>query len=208
MLLSFASLTRKYRPVITGILHIGAHHGQEVKDYLGYGIPNIVLIEPCAAAFRVLSENFGKNPLITLLNFACGTYTGEASMFTETANQGQSNSILKPANHTKHYPDIKFGGTELVQLRPLDSLVFREPVNFLNMDVQGAEAHVLRGGQRVLSGIEYVYTEVNQDGADLYEGAVGISELDRILHEFKRVETKWVENHGWGDAFYIRRSRL
>jgi FkbM family methyltransferase len=207
MLLSFPFITRKYRPVITGIIHIGAHHGQEVMDYLGYGVSNIVLIEPCAAAFRVLSDRFGKNFMITLLNFACGTYTGEASMFTETVNQGQSNSILKPANHTKHYPDIKFGSTELVQLRPLDSLVFPEPVNFLNMDVQGAEAHVLRGGQRVLSGIDYVYTEVNQDGANLYEGAVGITELDGILHEFDRVETKFTD-HGWGDAFYIRRSRL
>lgn len=128
-------------------------------------------------------------------------------MFVETANQGQSNSLLKPANHLKQYPDIKFGGTELVQVRPLDALPLPEGLNFLNMDVQGSECQVLTGGKKTLDGIDYVYTEVNEDNANLYEGACGLSELDAILHEFKRVETG-MTGQGWGDALYIRRTLL
>lgn len=205
MLLNFPDLIKKHSLKITGIIQVGCHHCQEVPTYHAHGILKLVLIEPCAAAFKIAQLKYGNDPDITLLNFACGSYTGEASMFIETANAGQSNSLLKPVNHLKHYPDIKFKDTELVQVRPLDDLPLPAGINTLVMDVQGGEGHVLLGGRQVLAGMDYVYTEVNADNGNLYEGATGITELDAILYEFERVETSWTKQ-GWGDSLYIRKT--
>lgn len=207
MLLNFPDLIAKYSLKITGLVQIGAHWGEETDTYLRMGIKPIVLIEPCGPAFNILTEKFGSHPDITLLNFACASYTGEASMFVETANGGQSNSLLKPAMHMRHYPNIKFRDTELVQVRPLDALPL--PLcNTLVMDCQGGECQILTGARQVLQSIDYIYTEVNADNANLYEGAGGMTELCAILHEFAVVESSWVSNHGWGDACFIRKSVL
>jgi hypothetical protein len=132
-------------------------------------------------------------------------------MFTETANQGQSNSLLQPMRHLQHYPDIQFKGTEQVKVHRLDSIMasVNEPgkYNFINMDVQGAEGSVVIGGRQTLDHIDYVYTEVNEDAAQLYRSATKISELDQLLVDFKRVETAWTPQ-GWGDGLYIRKSKL
>lgn len=204
MLISLTDLIRKYTMKVTGVIHVGAHFGEEVPEYTRNGINNIVLVEPCAAAFKKLYNHFAMHHHIQLFNCACGTIDGEAVMNIETANTGQSNSVLKPLKHLEHYPDIQFVGTEVVKMHKLDSFNLPPKYNMLNMDVQGAEGHVLLGGKKTLANIRYVYTEVNEDGAELYEGATPLSMLDELLREFERVET-YLTGQGWGDALYIRK---
>ena len=38
MLISFANLKQKYDMNIKGVIHIGAHFGEEVKDYIDNGM--------------------------------------------------------------------------------------------------------------------------------------------------------------------------
>jgi FkbM family methyltransferase len=204
MLLNLTTLVKKYSLKINGVIHVGAHWGEECDEYSQLGIKNIALIEPCAKAFNILKQKFSGHHHIKLFNYACTTTAGTAVMFTETANKGQSNSLLEPVNHLKYYPEIKFNSTEIVKTVRLDALGLHSKYNMLNIDVQGAEAGVLLGASGILAQIDYVYTEVNQDGANLYKNAVGVTELDNILREFDRVETNWV-NAGWGDALYIRK---
>lgn len=204
MLLNLSTLIKEYSLKITGVIHCGAHHGEECPVYHQHGIKDVVLIEPCKAAYQVLQLKFAAHHHIKLINVACGAENGTGVMHTETANKGQSNSLLKPVEHLRHYPDIQFKGTEEVRVCTMDSLNLGNRYNLLNMDVQGFEAHVLRGATGTLKHIDYVYTEVNQDGANLYRGAAGITELDKLLHDFDRVETKWT-GQGWGDALYIRK---
>lgn len=204
MLLNLSTLIKEYALKITGVIHCGAHHGEECPVYHQHGIKDVVLIEPCKAAYQVLQLKFAAHHHIKLINVACGSENGTGVMHTETANKGQSNSLLKPVEHLRHYPDIQFKGTEEVRVCTMDSLNLGNRYNLLNMDVQGFEAHVLRGATATLKHIDYVYTEVNQDGANLYRGAAGITELDKLLQDFDRVETKWT-GQGWGDALYIRK---
>lgn len=207
MLLNLTDLIRRYKLKITGVIHVGGHFGEETADYHQNGIKDIVYIEPAKAAYQVLQLKFAAHHHIKLFNVACGAENGTALMHTETANKGQSNSLLKPVEHLKHYPDIQFKGTEEVRVCTLDSLNLGARYNLLNMDVQGFENRVLLGGKETLKHIDYVYTEVNQDGANLYQGAAGISELDALLSDFDRVETKWVEAAGWGDALFVRKTK-
>lgn len=206
MLLNFSALIKRYDLKISGILQVGAHHGQEVPIYRKHGIRQVALIEPCSPAFKILHDKYGKDPDITLFNCACGSYTGEAAMFTETANQGQSNSLLKPANHLKQYPTIQFKDTELVQVRPLDALPLPEGLNFLSIDTQCSELQVLSGAKTVLESIDYIMAEVNAPGAELYEGCTDINEMDQFLMYWKFYrpeEPKWI-NNSWTDSFWIK----
>lgn len=207
MLLNLTKLVKQYQLKITGVIHVGAHHGQEVPEYMQLGIKNIALIEPCAKAFNILKNKYGAHHHIKLFNYACATHAGEAMMHTETANQGQSNSLLKPVNHLKHYPEIKFTNSELVRLQRLDALAFTSQYNMLNIDTQGTEVDVIIGADGIMHNINYIYTEVNKDDAELYQTASGITAMDNLLKEFERVQTVWVDA-GWGDALYIRKTNL
>lgn len=207
MLLDLSQLITRHKLNITGVLVVGAHHGVEIPTYRQHGIKNLILIEPCGPAFKVLKEKFGNDPDIQLLNFGCGSYTGEASMYVETANQGQSNSLLKPKNHMKQYPNIKFRGTEMIQIRPLDALPLAGAFNFMSLDVQCFEMQVLTGAKRTLDSIDYIMSEVNAPGAELYEGCTDINEMDAYLSTwgFVRVEEpKWI-NGTWSDSFWIKK---
>lgn len=202
MLLNLGLLIKKYNIKITGVIHVGAHHGQEVVTYRALGIKDIVLVEPAKDAFHVLQNRYGAHHHIKLFNYALASYKGTANMYVETANNGQSNSLLAPALHREHYPDIKFTGTEEVLVTTLDSLNLSSKYNMINMDVQGAEAGVIIGGQETLKHIDYIYSEVNNQ--ELYTNCTKIEQLDNLLSNFNRVETKWM-NEGWGDALYIRK---
>lgn len=207
MLLNLTTLVKKYGLKITGVIHVGAHYGEEVPEYFALGIKNIALIEPCAKAFNVLKQKFGAHHHIQLLNYACAAINGDGVMHTETANKGQSNSLLKPVKHLDYYPEIKFNGMEPVKIRRMDSLGLANKYNMINMDVQGAEGGVIVGASGIMQHIDYVYTEVNKDGANLYQGATPVSELDRLLGDFTRVEASWTDQ-GWGDALYIRNAKM
>ena len=41
---------------IKGIIHIGAHYGEEISDYIDEGIQDIILFEPLSDNFEVLAE--------------------------------------------------------------------------------------------------------------------------------------------------------
>ena len=106
MLLDFNTLTKKYNMSISGIIHIGAHHGQEHSLYKNKGIKNIVYFEPLSSNFNILKNNVGEEAI--LYNYALGNEEKEIEMYVETANKGQSSSILEPVIHKRQYPHIVF----------------------------------------------------------------------------------------------------
>lgn len=204
MLLSLKDLIPKHSITIKGVIHVGAHYGEEYEEYVQAGVTDsdrMHFIEPCKPAYNILLQKLiGK---AQCYNVACGNYFSKAVMHTEQRNHGQSNSLLKPAKHVDQYPDIRFTGTETVNVVTLDSLQIKN-CNFLNMDTQGAELLVLKGAIDTLAYMDYIYTEVNK--TEMYEHCAHIDEMDAFLEKygFHRAETgKWV-NDSWTDALYVR----
>ncbi len=68
MLLNLDNLKAKYDLKIKGVLHIGAHVGQEFGTYQRLGINNVMFFEPVPATFQRLKENVGDKA--TLINTA------------------------------------------------------------------------------------------------------------------------------------------
>ena len=192
---------------IKGVLHIGAHFGQEVQEYKSRGIKSI-LFEPHPHTFSVLKEKWGEDESVCLVNKALGRDSRTATMFCETANQGMSSSLLKPKKHLQRYPHITFDSKVEVEQTTLDdymsSVVNRNDYNFINIDVQGYELEVLSGAKETLLNIDHIVSEVNWE--ELYEGCVQIGDLDRYLADFgfSRVALA-PTNSGWSDALYSKR---
>jgi FkbM family methyltransferase len=203
MLLDFNKLVKKYDLKINGVIHIGAHYGQEHSQYKKHDINNIVYFEPLSKNFQILKENVGVDAI--LFNLALGNDNCFVEMYVESANTGQSSSILKPILHTKQYPHIVFNEKEIVKMSKLDDIQFDfKNFNMINIDVQGYEIEVFKGSKSILKNIDYIITEINRD--ELYENCAKVNELDEFLLEFNfyRVETTW-DGQTWGDAFYVKK---
>tara|TARA_Y100001937_G_scaffold61900_1_gene84847 strand:+ start:284 stop:898 length:615 start_codon:yes stop_codon:yes gene_type:complete len=202
MLISFSDLKNKYRMNIKGIIHIGGHYGEEITDYLREGIQNILVFEPLNENFDILSEKVKDlNANIEGYQVALGSKPGEYKMYVSD-NEKQSSSILKPKVHLTHHPHVKFPSVETVEVHLLDDYNCYD-YNFINMDVQGYELEVLRGGLETLKQVDYVYCEVNRD--EVYEHNAYVQEIDEFLSDYDmiRVETDWAGDI-WGDALYIK----
>lgn len=204
MLIDFLKSVKRLDINVKGVIHVGAHWGQEYDVYKDCGASHCVFIEPCKEALRVLRQRLAAYDDVIIYNCACSDHEGNEVMNVSNANQGMSNSLLKPVKHLEYYPEIPFMEGERVPVRTLDSLpITRERYNVLAMDVQGAELLVLKGAVQTLKHIDCIYTEVNDE--ELYEGCARVSELDAFLYEFTRTESKWVSGKGWGDAIYVRK---
>lgn len=203
MLINLNYLINKYNMNVKGVLHIGAHYGEEVIDYIDNGIINITLFEPLHHNFKILSqrcEEFNAN--IKLHNVALGSHP-HSTIMNVSDNEAQSSSILNPKVHLSHHPNVKFVSSEKVAVNILDNYKYYN-YNLICMDVQGYELEVLKGSKETLKYIDYVYCEVNRD--ELYEGNAYVEEIDEFLksYDMERVETDW-SGGLWGDAFYIRK---
>jgi hypothetical protein len=121
-----------------------------------------------------------------------------------------SSSLLPLKLHRNYYPDVVESEQIEVVGRRLESFlvergiqVGKSGINFLNIDIQGAELLALHGLGEMVSQMDTIYTEVNT--AELYEGAVQLRDLDDFLRSvgFLRTETKMQGGQHWGDALYL-----
>jgi len=203
MIITFADIVKKYDMKISGVIHIGGHYGEEVGSYVEQGINDIVLFEPLKENFEILKKNLSNfDANIEGHRVALGNSNGNITM-NLSSNGLESSSILKPKLHLELYPDITFDNIEEVEIKKLDDYNYSN-YNFMNMDVQGYELEVLKGGSSTLQYIDYLYCEVNRN--EVYEGNAYIQELDDYLFSYnmKRVETSWWDDGDWGDALYIK----
>ncbi len=203
MLISFTEIKKKYNMNISGIIHVGGHFGEEILEYVQNQIQNIVIFEPSESNFKILEENVSQlNANISGYQVALGSTEGIMEMYI-SSNNGLSSSLLKPKKHLTQYSDITFNQKEFVEVKTLDSYSFSE-YNFINMDVQGYELEVLKGGSETLKHVDYVYCEVNRD--EVYENNAYIEEIDEFLSSYnmERVEVNW-QGDTWGDALYIKK---
>ena len=206
MLLKLSEIIKDYNLKIRGVIHIGAHWGQEYPEYAKHRIENIIFFEPVKSNYEMLLDGLPQDDNIKVFNLALGNEAGTKEMFTETANKGQSCSFLEPYKHLKTYPYIKFYGKEKVEINKLDNIVFdRALYNMINIDVQGYEIEVFKGGVGVLDSIDIIYAEVNFD--EVYKNCCRVEDVDSFLDKFGFVRVTTEEryrSYGWGDALYLK----
>ena len=170
--------------------------------YQKHGIKNLLFFEPVLSNYKKLLKTIPKSENIKTFNMALGNYTGTRIMYVETANEGQSCSLLQPVTHLTLYPNIKFNNKEVVWVDKLDNVIFdRSLYNMINIDVQGYELEVFKGAVDTLNHIDIVYTEVNTE--EVYKGCAKFKDVDIFLRHYGMIRTLVsFPCKAWGDAYY------
>lgn len=213
MLMSLDNLITKFNLKITGVVHVGAHTGEEAFDYHEHVNGPVWWIEGNPDIIDTLCNHvqpYGQHVVCALI----ADVAGEERTFHVTNFKSLSSSLFDFGTHRTVSPDVYFVEHKQLTTSTLDLIAEEQGIsgcNFLNMDLQGAELLALRGAGQLLEHIDYVFTEINVD--ELYVGCARLPELDTHLGSFgfRRVATQmagaaqpgpgWV---GWGDALYVR----
>ncbi len=191
-----------------GVVHVGAHEGQEADRYAAMGIRQMLMIEANPAVFARLQARLGGRPGIHLAQVAISDRPGSANF--NVTSFDQSSSLLPLKHHRQLYPQIEVVDQVQVRTQTLDGLLAETglaPAAFdlLHMDIQGAELLALQGADALLANVQAISCEVNF--AELYEGGALIDaiELKLAQHGLHRVALATPYHPSWGDALYVRR---
>ncbi len=206
MLIPLADVIRSNRLTITGVVHVGAHRGEEAAAYQQAGITDVTWIEGDPELLPVLTHKLRRYPTHRIIE-AVVTDVDHGWTTFHRANNFQSSSVLDLGTHKQASPDVHYVGDVTLPTRTLDSLADQHGLtgNLLNLDVQGAEGLVLAGASEFLAGVDCVYSEINVE--ELYVGCVRLWDLDALLasHGFIRTDTKMAGAVGWGDGVWVAR---
>jgi len=199
-----------------GVIHLGAHKGEELFLYKKLNIRNILLYEANKKLINYLKIksfffNFLYKMNIKVINKAI--YNENKFCRLNVTSNSQSSSILNLGLHKKLYPNIIKKSESLVNGTTLN-LEFKNfyninNFNILNMDIQGSELLALIGASDIVDNLDVIYTEVNYH--HIYENCALINEIDNYLmkHEFTRFKTKTIKDSDgtdiWGDAIYVKK---
>jgi FkbM family methyltransferase len=206
MIVGFSDYKDKYEfNDVKGIIHVGAHHGQEYRDYQDHFRPDVTIhwFEPITESYRKLIENLGECTNNYFYNIGLGSENTKKKIWKDSGNEGQSSSFLKPVNHLEIFPHITFEQmTVEIEIFRLDDLNIRNS-NLLVLDTQGYELEVLKGASETLGFIDHIFCEVNT--GEVYEGCPSLFDLDSLLqsHGFTLRENWWTSQN-WGDCYWSR----
>lgn len=203
---------------VDGVVHVGAHEGQEVDAYVARGASLVVLVEPNPDACRVLRERYRDRPEVRVIEAAAFDAERPVKLLVHTSRGGSTEpaSVLALGRFKEIVPTLETPTEIEVEAAPLDVLLAREglePERFqlLNVDVQGAELHVLRGAERLLAAVSAVLAEVHV--VELYAGGADEQAVDACLADrgFRRLDAEYHELYdesgsfpAWGEVLYVR----
>ncbi len=98
-----------------------------------------------------------------------------------------SSSLRSPKNHLSRFPWCTFERKITVATARLDTWLTRHSeiatIDFLRVDIQGAEGDLVRGGREALARTRYFYTEFSN--YEEYAGQPSLDELVQMLPEFE-----------------------
>ena len=197
----------KFKNEINGIIHVGAHLGQEVEEYLKFNANKIYLFEPQIEIFNNLVQKMNNYENVECFNIGLGSKNHSNTLYKSHGNEGKSSSILEPSYHLKVQPDIQFNEREKITVKRFDDLGI-DTLNFLTIDVQGYELEVIKGFGDSLNDVEFIFTEINTK--DLYSNNALVKDLDKYLkqYNFIRIFTNIDCFKHYGDAFYIKQTNI
>lgn len=196
-----------------GVIHVGAHTGQEAWIYALMGRP-VVWFEPIPEVFNRLENNIAKYPLQMAIEALVTDSDDVEYDFHVSDNDGGSSSVFELDEHQKMYPGVGFDRVIKRRSVTLDTAIdqFAVPKKFdaLVLDTQGSELLVLKGAPRALARIRWVLAECADFSA--YKMGCQCSDIGNFLAEHgfsecRRFEKATSEDVGtYFDILYVRDS--
>jgi FkbM family methyltransferase len=196
-----SSLSVLLWPSTSCIFDIGAYEGQDTEKYAKmFPQAHFWAFEPLLSNFNKLQEVLLRHPEVKAKAFclALSDHVGESSFHTsstvaatkgdvdEKMRPGRASSSLLPPRDEKP-ADLRwldFSEVIEVQTDTLDNFCAKQgitQIDFIHMDVQGAELKVLSGAKKMLPRIRAIWMEVAFEAT--YEGQPLESEATRWMAE-------------------------
>ena len=183
------------------ILEIGSNDGGHTLwfDKI-FDSPTIHCFEPDLRAIERFKKRVGQRSNIHLYEIALSDHNGEITFYQSSGSRNEkdsekmpngwdlSGSIRKPKGHIELIPWVTFNQGITVKTKTLDTWCKEQGIDvidFIWMDVQGAELDVFRGGKNALSKTRFVYTEYSN--RELYDGQATLKQLLSHLRNFEVV---------------------
>ena len=202
------------RQPIRTIFDVGANAGQSAQTFRQhFPMAQIHSFEPYPAAFAQLQRALMADAQSRAHRIALGDQDGTALLFVNS--ESATNSFLANAPDPGRSGPHAYIRTIDQTPTPMQTLVAfcREQgvatIDFLKIDTQGYELHVLHGAQSLLTPacIRLIYLEVLF--YPLYEGQARFDEIQALLHQrgyrlYNFYEPAWSDNHGllWANALF------
>ena len=201
---------------LNGVIHVGAHRGEEINEYGDLGAKTVIWVEANPEVFDemcIMLTNAEANIDSHAFQYAASTEDHGIAEFNRyygpdaghlVGNKGCSSLLKAEGRFEEWYKD-----TIEVETITIDTLLEEEGFNvedfqLLNMDVQGAELMVLRGSEKVLDNVKWVTTEATWEDPD-YIDNVMYDELKSFLESKGFVETQIIPHaENWGDVLFVK----
>src|ERR1700719_3866210 len=166
------------------VTDIGAHNG-EFSTAIRAVLPGVQVyaFEPLPNSYEKLRANLEGDARSRAFHVALGEQRGQVKFWRSRFSK--SSSVLPMADvHKQEFP----WSSELVpiytQIAALDDFLHDidlVPKVLLNVDVQGYEDRVIRGGNAILQNVDYILAEVSF--RVLYEGQTSFDDLYELLKQ-------------------------
>jgi 2-O-methyltransferase len=192
------AIVARFVPATPTILEAGAYHGETtlamVQRWPG---ATVYTFEPVPELFEIVKKNTSAWPNVHPFELALSDKVGKA-VFHLSALEGQpdaslgSGSLLEPSHHTEGFPWVKFDNTITVATTSIDEWAgdrHVEKIDFVWLDIQGAELTVLKAAPHIMKTVKAIVTEV--EFVELYKGQSLYAEMRPWLEArgFKEVAT-------------------
>jgi FkbM family methyltransferase len=172
---------------VRNIVIVGAWQGSEIPGLLRqYSRARVVAFEPSPNNYRALVAAYATNPRVRCVRAAVADRIGEVE-FHEGSLPG-TGSLLAFAQDSEsktHNVGLVEGESFRVPVSTLDDHQETrdlKPVDLLKIDVQGAEAAVIRGGRSLIGRTSAILVEVALRGS-VYAGAATFEDVDTALQD-------------------------
>ncbi len=181
------------------ILEVGCNDGQNTQGFLSlFPESTIYCFEPDPRAATRFKNRVGDHPNVTLVQMAVSDRIGTIDFYQSDGKRDDewlakampegwdlSGSIKPPHDHLKVHPLVTFDRKIEVPTTTLDAFCRDRGIgliDFIWMDVQGAELDVFRGASETLARTRFLYTEYSN--RELYKGQLGLRDMVKYLKHF------------------------
>lgn len=213
------------------IMDIGSCTGEDAIKYSNlFPGATVYAFEPLANNVAIMRQHFQqyRKSNIQIENIALSNENGFATFYVSGGNPfedvkegeyttlipkewNKSSSLLPPGNDSEKYlPWLKFEQQQQVTTQRLDMYLKEKQiyeVDFIHLDVQGAELKVLEGMGKSISRLKVLWVEV--ENVELYAGQALKTDIIDFLrtHDFVLLKDTSIGQIA-GDCLFVNRSYL
>jgi FkbM family methyltransferase len=175
--------TNRFLKHARGVVHIGAHEGQEAGLYAERGLP-VLWVEALPDVFEKLERNIKPYYGQIALNKCLADSDDNFFTLNIASNAGQSSSIFALGEHKKIWPEVRYESAIPFMGIRFDSVVRNEHINLALynaavLDVQAAELLVLKGMGDTLAAFDWIRCECAD--FEIYKGGCQLKDLEEFL---------------------------